>query len=93
MWWRIGDSESSVCTGGDLKQQGTAAFLTSGNLPGRLSARTKAIQRYPGRAGAAGVYSEMIELYQDGKFPFDRLEKFYQFRDLSGHCRFRRHHN
>jgi aryl-alcohol dehydrogenase len=65
-----------------LNPNGTAAFLTG--EPGRdFSEGRKTIGIIAGDAVPQRFIPKLIELYQAGAFPFDRLITFYQFKEIN----------
>jgi aryl-alcohol dehydrogenase len=65
-----------------LNPQGTVALLT-GEQGTALSEGRKTHGIIQGDAVPQQFIPRLIELYRAGQFPFDRLEKFYTFRDIN----------
>jgi aryl-alcohol dehydrogenase len=65
-----------------LNPHGTVGFLT-GESGTSLPGGRKALGIIQGDAVPQHFIPKLIQLYQAGKFPFDRLEKFYDFRDIN----------
>jgi aryl-alcohol dehydrogenase len=65
-----------------LNPQGTVALLT-GEQGTALSEGRKTLGIIQGDAVPQQFIPRLIELYRAGQFPFDRLEKFYAFRDIN----------
>lgn len=66
-----------------LNRKGTAALLTGASGPGRLPGGRKALSVIQGDAVPQRFIPRLIALYQRGLFPFDRLVKFYDFRQIN----------
>jgi len=66
-----------------LNPRGTAALLTGASGPGRLPDGRRVISVIQGDAVPQHFIPELIELYQAGHFPFDRLVKFYRFSEIN----------
>ncbi|MGV8056910.1 MAG: NAD(P)-dependent alcohol dehydrogenase [Smithellaceae bacterium] len=66
-----------------LKKQGTAAFFTGDDIPDFVPRGKKAVSVIAGDAVPQLFIPELIKLWQRGLFPFDRLLKFYNFRDIN----------
>jgi len=66
-----------------LNPHGTVALLTSGSVPDYLTEGRKALSIIQGNAVPQLFIPKLITLYQEGLFPFDRLEKFYEFNDIN----------
>lgn len=66
-----------------LNPRGTAAFLTRAAAPRNLPGGRKVLKVVQGDAVPQRFIPRMIRWYQEGRFPFDRLVKFYNFRDIN----------
>jgi aryl-alcohol dehydrogenase len=66
-----------------LKPRGTVALFTGERGPGLLPEGRKTISVVEGSSVPQVFIPRLIELYQEGLFPFDRLEKFYDFNDIN----------
>ena len=66
-----------------IKKRGTAAFFTGDGVPDFVPKGKKAVAIIEGDSVPQVFIPKLIKLYQLGKFPFDRLEKFYHFRDIN----------
>ena len=66
-----------------LNPQGIVAFLTGTSGPGSLPEGRKAISIIQGDAVPQRFIPKLIGLYQAGQFPFDRLVKFYDFKEIN----------
>jgi len=66
-----------------LNRKGTAALLTGASGPGRLPGGRRALSIIQGDAVPQLFIPRLISLYQKGLFPFDRLVKFYDFRQIN----------
>jgi aryl-alcohol dehydrogenase len=66
-----------------LKPKGTAAYLTGVSGPGSLSQGRKALSIIQGDSVPQIFIPKLIAFYRKGLFPFDRLEKFYDFRQIN----------
>jgi aryl-alcohol dehydrogenase len=66
-----------------LNRKGTAALLTGASGPGRLPGGRRALSIIQGDAVPQLFIPRLISLYQKGLFPFDRLVKFYEFRQIN----------
>jgi len=65
-----------------LNPGGRLASLTGGTVPRRLPGRREVLSVIQGDAVPQQFIPRMIELYRSGQFPFDRLVKFYDFRNI-----------
>ncbi|NPU84443.1 MAG: NAD(P)-dependent alcohol dehydrogenase [Syntrophaceae bacterium] len=65
-----------------LNPRGTVALMT-GEEGERLPGRRKTVGIIQGDAVPQQFIPRLIELYRAGRFPFDRLMKFYAFRDIN----------
>ena len=66
-----------------LNPKGTAAYLAGEDGPGSLPGGRRALSVVQGDAVPQIFIPRLIELYRKGLFPFDRLEKFYDFRQIN----------
>jgi aryl-alcohol dehydrogenase len=66
-----------------LNPGGTVAIFTSESGPGPLPKGRKIISVVEGSAVPQVFIPKLIKLYQAGLFPFDRIEKFYNFADIN----------
>lgn len=66
-----------------LKPHGVVALFTGENAPAPLPGGRKATSIIQGDAVPQRFIPKLIELYLDGRFPFDRLVKFYDFHDIN----------
>ncbi|MCA1959422.1 MAG: NAD(P)-dependent alcohol dehydrogenase [Desulfomonile sp.] len=66
-----------------LNRSGTIALLTGGTGTDRLSDGRKTVGIIQGDAVPQRFIPKLIELYRAGKFPFDRLVKFYPFSEIN----------
>lgn len=66
-----------------IKKGGTAAFFTGGEVPDFVPRGKKAVQVVEGDSVPQIFIPKLIKLYQSGKFPFDRLLTFYDFKDIN----------
>jgi aryl-alcohol dehydrogenase len=66
-----------------LNRKGTAAYLTGVGGPGSLPRGRRAVSIIQGDAVPQIFIPKLITLYRKGLFPFDRLEKFYDFRQIN----------
>lgn len=65
-----------------LRPGGTAAFLAGTGAPASLPGGRKAVEIIQGNAVPQRFIPEMISWHRSGRFPFDRLVKFYDFGDI-----------
>jgi aryl-alcohol dehydrogenase len=65
------------------KKRGTAAFFTGDSVPDAVLRGIKVRQVVEGDAVPQIFIPKLIKLYQSGSFPFDRLLKFYDFKDIN----------
>lgn len=65
-----------------LKKGGTAAYFTGG-FPDRVPRGRKAVSVIAGDAVPQKFIPRMIRWYKAGKFPFDRMIQFYDFRQIN----------
>jgi Zn-dependent alcohol dehydrogenase len=69
--------------GGILKPRGRVALLT-GNMTTRTFPQgKKTVGIIQGDAVPQHFIPQLIDLYRAGRFPFDRLVKFYDFKDIN----------
>jgi len=66
-----------------LKKRGTAAYFTGNGIPDFVPRGKKAFAVVEGDAVPQLFIPELIKLWKSGQFPFDRLLKFYDFRDIN----------
>ena len=66
-----------------LNPHGTAALLTGETGTDSLPEGRKTLGIIEGDAVPQHFIPKLIELYQAGQFPFDRLIKFYNFSDIN----------
>jgi len=66
-----------------LNPHGTAALIAGGSGPGALSGGRKTIGIIQGDAVPQRFIPQLIDLYRAGRFPFDRLVRFYDFREIN----------
>jgi aryl-alcohol dehydrogenase len=66
-----------------LNPQGTVALIANPGGAGSLPGGRKIIGIIQGDAVPQVFIPKVIELYQDGQFPFDRLIKFYDFPEIN----------
>jgi aryl-alcohol dehydrogenase len=66
-----------------LNANGTAALLTGSSGPGRLPGGRRVLSVIQGDAVPQVFIPKLITYYRQGRFPFDRLVKFYDFREIN----------
>ncbi len=66
-----------------LNPRGTMALIASPGRGGSLPGGRKIIGSIQGDAVPQNFIPKLIELYQAGQFPFERLLKFYEFREIN----------
>jgi aryl-alcohol dehydrogenase len=66
-----------------LNSHGTAALLAGGRGTDALAQGRKTVHIIQGDAVPQRFIPKLIELFQAGQFPFDRLVKFYRFSDIN----------
>ncbi len=66
-----------------VKKRGTIAFFTGDDVPDILPKGIKAVHVVEGNSVPQIFIPQLIKLYQSGKFPFDRLLKYYDFKDVN----------
>ena len=65
------------------KKGGTAAFFTGDDIPDSVPRGVKAVQVIEGDSIPQIFLPRLIRLYRSGRFPLDRLVKFYEFSDIN----------
>jgi aryl-alcohol dehydrogenase len=66
-----------------LNPHGSVAILTGATSPKSLPAGRKALNIIQGDAVPQRFIPKLISLYRAGRFPFDRLVKFYGFNEIN----------
>jgi aryl-alcohol dehydrogenase len=66
-----------------LNPKGTAALVTGASGPARLPGGRKTISIVEGDAVPQQFIPKLIALWRKGLFPFDRLVKFYDLKDIN----------
>jgi aryl-alcohol dehydrogenase len=66
-----------------LNPGGKAALLSGASAPGGLPGGRQVLSVIQGDAVPQKFIPKLIKLYQDGRFPFDRLVKFYDFTKIN----------
>ncbi|MBI5558155.1 MAG: NAD(P)-dependent alcohol dehydrogenase [Deltaproteobacteria bacterium] len=66
-----------------LNPHGTVALIAGGNGPGALPGGRKSINIIQGDAVPQRFIPQLIDLYRAGQFPFDRLVRFYDFKEIN----------
>ena len=66
-----------------IKKRGTAAFFTGDGVPDFVPKGKKAVAVIEGDSVPQLFIPKLIKLYLSGKFPFDRLLKLYNFKDIN----------
>jgi aryl-alcohol dehydrogenase len=66
-----------------LNPQGTAALLTGATGSDRLPGGRRTLSIIQGDAVPQQFIPKLIALYRKGQLPFDRLVKFYDFKDIN----------
>jgi aryl-alcohol dehydrogenase len=66
-----------------IRKRGTAAFFTGDGVPDFVPKGRKAVAIIEGDSVPQLFIPKLIKLYQSGKFPFDRLVRFYDFKDIN----------
>lgn len=79
----IGDPELVRLAVAALKPKGRVALLTGSMETRSFAGGRKAFGVIQGDAVPQRFIPKLIELYQAGQFPFDRLIKFYPFTDIN----------
>ncbi len=78
-----GNSQLLKLAIGVIKKRGTAAFFTGDGVPDFVPKGKKAVAIIEGDSVPQLFIPNLIKLYQSGRFPFDRLLKFYDFQDIN----------
>jgi len=78
-----GDAELSRLALNLLNPQGRTALLTGASGPDKLPGGRKVLSVIQGDAVPQRFIPKLIKLYEQGRFPFDRLVKFYEFRRIN----------
>jgi len=78
-----GDQEMFEITIRTLNRKGILALLAGNESAGSLSEGRKVISVIQGDAVPQRFIPNLIRLYQTGRFPFDRLVKFYNFSKIN----------
>jgi aryl-alcohol dehydrogenase len=66
-----------------LNPQGTVALIATPNGGASWSQGRKSVGIIQGDAVPQSFIPRMIDLYEAGQFPFERLVKFYDFREIN----------
>jgi len=66
-----------------LNPHGTVALIAGGSGPGVLPGGKKTIGIIQGDAVPQRFIPHLIDLYRVGRFPFDRLVRFYDFKEIN----------
>jgi len=66
-----------------VRKRGSAAFFTGDDVPDSVPRGMKALHVIEGDSVPQIFIPRLIKLYRRGKFPFDRLLKFYDFNDIN----------
>jgi aryl-alcohol dehydrogenase len=66
-----------------LNPKGTAAYIAGENGPDSLPGGRRALSIVQGDAVPQTFIPRLIEYYRKGLFPFDRLERFYEFKQIN----------
>jgi aryl-alcohol dehydrogenase len=66
-----------------IRKRGTVAFFTGGGVPDFVPKGVKTVQVVAGDSVPQIFIPKLIKLYQSGRFPFDRLMKYYDFKDIN----------
>ncbi|RJX26551.1 MAG: NAD(P)-dependent alcohol dehydrogenase [Desulfurivibrio sp.] len=66
-----------------LNPCGTVALIAGGSGPGELPGGKKTIGIIQGDAVPQRFIPQLLELHLTGRFPFDRLVRFYDFREIN----------
>jgi aryl-alcohol dehydrogenase len=66
-----------------IKKRGAAAFFTGDGVPDFVPRGKKAVAVVEGDSVPQLFIPKLIKLWQSGKFPFERLVKFYDFKDIN----------
>jgi len=78
-----GDAELSRLAVDLLNPHGRTAFLTGASGPDNLPGGRQVLSVIQGDAVPQRFIPKLIKLYQQGRFPFDRLVKFYDFSKIN----------
>jgi aryl-alcohol dehydrogenase len=78
-----GDTEMLRTAVDVLNPHGTIALFTGGRALGKLSEDRKSVDVVEGSSTPQIFIPKLIDLYQAGLFPFNRMEKFYDFADIN----------
>jgi len=66
-----------------IKKGGTAAYFTGSGVPDFVPKGKKAVAVVEGDSVPQLFIPKLIRLYRAGRFPFDRLLTFYDFKDIN----------
>jgi aryl-alcohol dehydrogenase len=66
-----------------LNPGGKAALLSGASAPGKLPGDREVLSVIQGDAVPQKFIPKLIQLYQRGRFSFDRLAKFYDFTEIN----------
>jgi aryl-alcohol dehydrogenase len=66
-----------------LNPGGKAAFLSGARAPGRLPDGREVLSVIQGDAVPQKFTPRLIRLFKSGRFPFDRLVRFYNFGEIN----------
>ena len=78
-----GDAELSRLAIDLLNPRGRVALLTGATGPDKLPGGRRVLSVIQGDAVPQRFIPKLIKLYEEGRFPFDRLVKFYDFRKIN----------
>ena len=78
-----GDSRMNQIAVDVLNPHGTLALVASGSGGCSLPGGRRALGIIQGDAVPQAFIPQLIALYEAGRFPFDRLIKFYDFREIN----------
>ena len=78
-----GDSRMNQIAVDVLNPHGTLALVASGSGECSLPGGRRAVGIIQGDAVPQAFIPQLIALYEAGRFPFDRLIKFYDFREIN----------
>jgi aryl-alcohol dehydrogenase len=78
-----GDPEMVAIAVRTLKRKGITALIAGNEGSGSLPGERKAISIIQGDAVPQRFIPKLIRLYRTGRFPFDRLVKFYDFKEIN----------
>ena len=83
LWWiRRASRRWSAWPNRVLKPRGRVALLT-GDIDNTRFPPRGDCRHHPGRRRSSALHPQLIDLYRAGRFPFDRLVKFYDFKDIN----------